>query len=470
MPRLLSSASTVLLLFPLFALADAPSKGIPQDAAQIAKDRQERAAWKVRTLGEAYEKVGKKDPKWDKDAREALAAFVVPFSDLGTVFVPAKKALDAGCDDPLILYLYARTSYNANFPGAEEVERRFTKAADAIKDSPYPAFRRASALLHAGLAKANAKNSPQQSKEAAARMLDQVVALLPKSLDEEKPNPELEDGWFNVLKDVVTVHRKLGSSKEASVDRVEQLLSKDKRTEQARLRLKGYFLLWDGWDARGTGLAGTVTEEGGRIFQAKLTEARKTLEAAWQAQPGDSRTATVMLTVEKGIGGGDRTEMEKWFQRAMATNGDNREACQYKLDWLDPKWYGDPESLLAFSQACRDTKNVNSGIPVLLAEAHFRISRHMAKEQSVVYLTNPTVWKDINSVYEQYLDVFPRDSVQRSRYAALCTMCRHYPEAKEQFNIVGDRLFGSTDYPLDWLKQLRDFISKLPDNPEKKSK
>jgi len=373
-----------------------------------------------------------------------------------------------GCDDPLILYLYARSSFNEHFPGTEEVERRYTKAARALKDSQYPAFRRASALLRAGIAKATAKKPSQQSKEEAGQMLDQAVALLPKSLDEEKPNPELEDGWFNGLKEIVGGHRRLGSSKEASIDRVERLLSKDKRTEQARLRLKGYFLLSDGWEARGIGLAETVTEEGSRIFRAKLTEARKTLEQAWNAKPGDYRTATIMLTVQKGIGGGDRAEMEKWFPRAMAANGDNREACLNKLDWLDPKWYGDPESLLAFGQACRDTKNVNSGIPLLLADAHFRISRHMAKEQRLEYLTNPAVWNDIKSVYEPYLKLVPSDSLQRARYAALCTMCLHYAEAKEQFNIVGNHLFGSDDFPLDWLKQLRDFVSKQPDDIKKK--
>jgi hypothetical protein len=39
--------------------------------------------------------------------------------------------------------------------------------------------------------------------------------------------------------------------------------------------------------------------------------------------------------------------MELWFDRAMKANGDSRRACWSKLDWLDPKWHGTPEEMLA---------------------------------------------------------------------------------------------------------------------------
>jgi hypothetical protein len=280
------------------------------------------------------------------------------------------------------------------------------------------------------------------------------------SVAEEAPNYELDNAWFLTLNEVVASYRRLGFDNEASLARIERLLSKDRRTELAWLRLKGHMLLVDGWQARGIRPAGTVTEEGGRIFSEKRTEARKVLEKAWETRPGDHRLATIMLTVLKGIGGGDRAEMEQWFGRAMATNGDNREACYCKLDWLDPKWYGDQESLLAFGRACRDTKNVNSGITLLLANTHYRASNRLDREARRKYLTNPEDWEDIRSVYEPYRKLFPRDSVQRARYAALLTLCLHLTEAKEQFEIVGNDLRGSDDFPLDWLKQLRDCVKK----------
>ena len=56
----------------------------------------------------------------------------------------------------------------------------------------------------------------------------------------------------------------------------------------------------------------------------------------------------------------------------MKADGDNRQACSSKLDWLDPKWYGTPDEMLAFGKACRATKNWRAGITLLACDAHYR--------------------------------------------------------------------------------------------------
>src|SRR5205823_788244 len=103
--------------------ADAP---IPQDTARMEKRARERLEWNRQTLGAAYEKAGKKDARWDKPAREALdlaarmfAVYDDPVVLPAEVHAAAKKAVDAGCDDPMILYLYARTSVDKEYPGPE---------------------------------------------------------------------------------------------------------------------------------------------------------------------------------------------------------------------------------------------------------------------------------------------------------------------------------------------------------------
>jgi hypothetical protein len=53
------------LMAPMSAGADKP---IPQDQASTAKYLKERLEWNRRTLQGAYGKVGKRDPKWDKQA------------------------------------------------------------------------------------------------------------------------------------------------------------------------------------------------------------------------------------------------------------------------------------------------------------------------------------------------------------------------------------------------------------------
>src|SRR6266496_1076957 len=76
----------------------------------------ERLKWNQATLLDAYEQFGRKNAKWDAKAREALSEFANVRS--GKALEPelraelvgdyAKEAVDRGCDDPLVRYLYCR--------------------------------------------------------------------------------------------------------------------------------------------------------------------------------------------------------------------------------------------------------------------------------------------------------------------------------------------------------------------------
>src|SRR4029453_13928227 len=103
-----------------------------------------------------------------------------------------------------------------------------------------------------------------------------------------------------------------------------------------RLQLKGDFLIKSAWEARGVGFIDTVTPEGAKLFHQRPAEARSVLKKAWDLKPDESRTATLMLSVELGIGGGNRDQMEMWFERAMKADGNNRDACHAKMAWLEP--------------------------------------------------------------------------------------------------------------------------------------
>jgi hypothetical protein len=81
-----------------------------------SETRDKRWKWNVATLQGDYESHGHRDPKWDKDAGEALKKFaeirVRPEDDPEThadlVGDSAESAVNAGCDDPLIKYLHCR--------------------------------------------------------------------------------------------------------------------------------------------------------------------------------------------------------------------------------------------------------------------------------------------------------------------------------------------------------------------------
>jgi hypothetical protein len=396
-----------------------------------------------------------------RETLEAAARFFsqqVPPVKVEEVYAPAKRAVNAGCDDPLILYLFARSSYKPNYPGAEELERRSTVAAAAMEKSAYSPLRRSAALKKAALAKANRKNlSPEERKEAL-RLLDAALALLPQSLKEDERNYDTENIQFEMPMELVETLRKLNGDYQAAFDHVDAILAKTPALKAIRLQTRGKFLIRFAWEARGNGFANTVTEEGWMKFHERLTEARKVLEECWTLKPGDYRTANLMLTIEKGIGR-ERAEMEKWFERALKACPIDKTACEQKLDWLDPKWHGSQEEMLAFGRACRDTKNWRAGLTLLLAEAHRRASLHLDKEEQKKYMHSQEVWNDVKEVYEEYLKNYPDDHIERSRYAAFCFVCGHYAESDKQFKVLGDDFVAFTYWPTDWMKQVRAYVA-----------
>lgn len=439
---------------------------IPQDAEWQNKRYAKALAWNRSTLAGAFDKVGKKDPRWDKSARKALevaARFlshqVDPRVKIEEVYTPAKRAVDAGCDDPLLLYLFARSSYKPNYPGAKELERRYSAAAAAMERSAYPPLRRIAAYKAAVKAKTLRKELTTQERDEAIRLLDAALALLPTSMREEERNYETENLQFELPMQVVEMLHKLNGDYQAAFEHVDAILAKTPALEVIRLQTQGDFLIHFAWDARGNGFADTVTEEGAKKFVERLVAAHKVLTACWTLKPGDYRTANLMLAIEKGIGG-ERADMEKWFERAMKACSVNKEACEQKLDWLDPKWHGSLEEMMAFGRACRDTKNWHSGITLLLADAHFRKNLHLVKaEPNKKYMHSEEVREDVQGVYEEYLKHYPDHNVERSRYAALCYVCGLYAESDKQFKILGDSFISFDYWPKEWMKKVRAFVA-----------
>jgi hypothetical protein len=76
------------------------SAAIPQNPEKQEQRFKDMLDWNQRTLLDAYEKVGKKDARWDKPAREALAAAARYFSRQLTlakaVYDAARQAVEGG--------------------------------------------------------------------------------------------------------------------------------------------------------------------------------------------------------------------------------------------------------------------------------------------------------------------------------------------------------------------------------------
>jgi hypothetical protein len=434
-------AATVFLIIPLGSLESRGSdRPIPQNPEVRLKRERESLAWNEKTLVGAYDKVGKKNPQWDGLARDALHLMAQLVSHTGErrlekldVRAAMKKAVDAGCDDPLVVFSQVRQNVGAG----ETDDKVLADAVNQLVQSNYPAVRKATALYVLAWNRVGRRESDPRAVEDARRAIDTALALLPKSFAEDGAGTPLEHVWSENLAGTVTdLFKVTEGSLKAAYDRADAALSKVPAAKIVRLIYRGVIYKDYAWEARGTGAANTVSPEN---FEERLRESERALLAAWALNPGHVIIANSMLTVVMGLNQ-DRRTMEQWFERAMTLDDNNYTACVRKLYYLYPRWHGSQEEAVAFGRECRDTRNFASGIPLILAEVHLDTFLWLPKERQKEYVQNAEVWKDLSETYEERLRHYPDDTRSRKRYALFCWYAERYAEAAKQFQILGDRL------------------------------
>jgi len=117
---------------------------------RIARARAEQAEWNLTTALSAYENAGSKDAKWDDAARQAITLF---FKTHSAANPPARKAaeqaIEAGCNDPFILYIEGRILEEIGPKDLAAVDRFYQLAGDGMAKSTYPAYRQIQCYLYA---------------------------------------------------------------------------------------------------------------------------------------------------------------------------------------------------------------------------------------------------------------------------------------------------------------------------------
>jgi hypothetical protein len=435
-------------------------RAIPQDMAKTEERERKRMEWHLRTSVGAYDKVGKKDARWDDLARKAVDLAVrQSFESYSEVTIAevkgaAKAAIDAGCDDPLVANIYARTSDVPTGQGKQNLIRRWRDTTLAYAASPYPAFRRAGSLETFASWLMQLRPPDAAAKKEIEAALDASLALLAEGAKSDERNGFWVDKWHDTLISTIKDYRNLGVGPEAAYERADAKMANIPELEELRLMVRGTFWFDYGWEARTRAFAPAVPAGGFRSLEERLTVAKKAFEEAWKLRPENVYVAVRLMEIDKAIGG-DRAKMELWFERAMKANGDARNACWTKLDWLDPKWHGTSEEMLAFGRQCRDTKNWRAGITLLCADAHWRIACMPDSDQKK-YLALPEVWADIQSVYDEYLKHYPVDDIARNKFALFCYLSDHYREAEVQYVALGDRLQQWSEFPYVPLIELKE--------------
>jgi hypothetical protein len=112
--------------------------------------KQASLEWNLKTVVKPYEQAGFKNSKWNYAARKALTEFArmranvlntnEPWSDI--IANNAAAAVQAGCTDPMVNYLYVRFALDRDDNTPETFSDNFYKIASDMENSSYPHVRK----------------------------------------------------------------------------------------------------------------------------------------------------------------------------------------------------------------------------------------------------------------------------------------------------------------------------------------
>jgi len=212
-----------------------------------------------------------------------------------------------------------------------------------------------------------------------------------------------------------------------------------KAPEWLRLAVEGHSSIQAAWEARGSGVANTVTPEGWKLFGERLELASDRLKRSWEVNPSFALTATSMITVSMGLSL-ERDEMETWFRHAMETDPDCLAACRAKATYLQPKWHGSVQDYFDFAYQCYRTKNWHAHLPLMLDSfVYSDVPVHYSSPEFEQYYRQPQVFEDMKALYEGYLAEYPDDRWAHTRYATILVASGRPAMAVPQFEALGNR-------------------------------
>lgn len=397
---------------------------------------------------ETYSKAGFGDPKWDDAARRCLVEFAKSRSGALSADEPsgevisynASAAVNAGCKDPLVNYLYVRFAMRSD--SEEAFAKGFYDAAKAMDGSSYPAL-----WKFYSDARALQQLFGMQNRKPDGKVNELLQMMLTSAVDtlNDKSVPADDAGEVAYLAFFLTSGD--ARNEEAFYKAIEPLISKNWPNSYGTYYARGNFFVDQAWAARGGGTADSVTSEGWLGFSNNLVSARSEYEHAWKLDSKQPKIAEQMMTVVLGLGSG-RDQMELWFNRAMDLDTNNFEACKRKLQFLTPKWYGSDEELLAFGRECYQSTKWGGRVPLIILYVHDAAESRLEGVAKAAYWKRPEVWADIQSAFDRFFELNPDGTGWYHDYARYAYRAEQWDKLNELIPKLGDinyKFFGGKE-------------------------
>jgi hypothetical protein len=408
-------------------------------------------AWYYHSMVEGYLAQGRRNAAWDQPAVDGLALFCSYLrnesdrTNLAESAALLRGAVGAGCDDPLVLYAHSLTQGYVDLRSYESA-RGIRRAAEAIRATKYSPSLKCFILSAAGMQWGPPMMDENRRKDEAFEQ--EAASLLAEALDEENAPGEL---LLNTMINIGRHHAEGLRDPMCGFEKVSLEAAKAKKGVAPFLAYKGHFYVDFAWRARGGDWARSVTDEGWKLFHHRLEVAVGALEQSWTADPTNPQVPARMITAALGHEKTRKT-LAVWVDRALKASPNNDAAISNLIWFLAPRWFGSDEQVLQtgrqyFARAQRD--RLSPVMALLLVNAHKQTvmpdSVPGLKPDEETWHADETfrtegVWKDVQDVFGWILKTYPDSAYYRSLFAAYACGADRWSVAKEQLQILGDRM------------------------------
>jgi tetratricopeptide (TPR) repeat protein len=382
-----------------------------------------------KTVVEPYQKIGKRDPKWDAKAiayleeivqqwtQSPLPDFYRPHTSTHTytVALPLGQALvDLGCDDPMVLYCHAGQLMDSG--KRKEALPLLRQAVKGMRASKYPSYRKAIAEDRLGRLTDDPAEATEVAQIAQAEWMD---ACCGKHSDIER-REIVDSAWSRM------------QTRAAQQAFVQALAARNDADPWVKGVITGRLEIKLAWDSRGSGWANTVTEEGWKGFHQHLTLARDAFAGAYKDAPHLPEPATDMITVAMGAGDVLNEKPMEWFERALQAQIDCDEAYRLMIGGpMLPRWGGSYEEMMQLAEACVAQERFDTSVPMY----YLTIVRQIGTDSGRpwVLLGNERAYGQIVKVTEGYAAAVAKDKAPyyKSLHAAAAWRVGKLPEARK---------------------------------------
>ena len=325
-----------------------------------------RLEFNKQTLAGAYKAVGRHDPKWDDTAVQFLDAMAVYFTYgsaepiYQTVELPkdeelvrlSKTLADARCADTLVRYCQGVLALDHGDRVA--AQSYLLGISWGLKGDRYPPIRVAMGAVRA------LEVTPPSRKDPGTEKMAWDAAL--ESADDAQGLDLRHKMVF-----IWSVLNRLTPAKK--LEFCDALAKRPTASPWILNYLYGHTHVKLAWEARGTGWASTVTDDGWRALHEHMQKARDYLAKAHALHPEFPEPATEMIAVAMGDGGRLQVDGREWFEKSVRAQLDYYPAYEaYQLS-LWPRWGGSRRAMFDVGVECLQTGRYDTYVPFQLFRA-----------------------------------------------------------------------------------------------------